>query len=324
MADYLKAGIDVIETEAAALQELAGRLDQGFSQAVQVLLGCRSKVVVTGLGKSGHIARKIASTLCSTGTPAVFLHASEAGHGDLGIYSPGDPVIVVSKSASTAELVHVTPVFKQKGSQLIGILGRTQGPLAELADIVLDASVLREADPLGIVPTASTVTTLALGDALAGALMQARNVTEAEFARNHPSGQLGRNLLLSVADVMHPLARCAVVQQEATMKEVVTAMTEFPLGAALVMNGEACLLGLVTDGDLRRALAGEADVRTLSTAGLMTADPACIDPSASLQTAIRMMEERPSQIAVLPVTDASNGQPLGLLRLHDVYQPPEA
>ncbi len=324
MADYLKAGIRVIEAEVAAMQELVGRLEIGFSDAVEVLLDCRSKVVVTGLGKSGHIARKIASTLCSTGTPAVFLHASEAGHGDLGIYTPGDPVIAVSKSASTAELVHVAPVFKQKGSKLIGIFGRKQGPLAELADIVLDASVIREADPLGIVPTASTITTLALGDALAGALMEARNLTEAEFARNHPSGQLGRNLQLTVADVMHSLPNCAVVEQNTSLKKLVISMTDYPLGAALIMDGKERLCGLVTDGDLRRALAGDEDVRNMSAAHLMNSDPICIQSDASLQDAVCIMEDRPSQIAVLPVTEASTGRPLGLLRLHDVYQPREA
>ena len=324
MADYLKAGIRVIEAEVAAMQELVGRLERGFSDAVEVLLHCRSKVVVTGLGKSGHIARKIASTLCSTGTPAVFLHASEAGHGDLGIYTPGDPVIAVSKSASTAELVQVAPVFKQKGSKLIGILGRKQGPLAELADIVLDASVVREADPLGIVPTASTITTLALGDALAGALMEARNLTEAEFAYNHPSGQLGRNLQLTVADVMHSLANCAVVEQNTSLKKLVISMTDYPLGAALIMDGKDCLCGLVTDGDLRRALAGDEDVRSMSAGYLMNSDPICIQPDASLQDAVCIMEDRPSQIAVLPVTETLTGRPLGLLRLHDVYQPREA
>ena len=324
MADYLKAGIRVIEAEVAAMQELVGRLERGFSDAVEVLLDCRSKVVVTGLGKSGHIARKIASTFCSTGTPAVFLHASEAGHGDLGIYTPGDPVIAVSKSASTAELIHLAPVFKQKGSKLIGILGRKQGPLAELADIVLDASVIREADPLGIVPTASTITTLALGDALAGALMEARNLTEAEFARNHPSGQLGRNLQLTVADVMHSLPNCAVVELNTSLKKLVISMTDYPLGAALIMDGNDRLCGLVTDGDLRRALAGDEDVRNMSAAHLMNSDPICIQPDASLQDAVCIMEDRPSQIAVLPVTEASTGRPLGLLRLHDVYQPREA
>ena len=324
MADYLKAGIRVIEAEVAAMQELVGRLERGFSDAVEVLLDCRSKVVVTGLGKSGHIARKIASTFCSTGTPAVFLHASEAGHGDLGIYTPGDPVIAVSKSASTAELIHVAPVFKQKGSKLIGILGRKQGPLAELADIVLDASVIREADPLGIVPTASTITTLALGDALAGALMEARNLTEAEFARNHPSGQLGRNLQLTVADVMHSLPNCAVVELNTSLKKLVISMTDYPLGAALIMDGKERLCGLVTDGDLRRALAGDEDVRSMSAAHLMNSDPICIQPDASLQDAVCIMEDRPSQIAVLPVIEASTGRPLGLLRLHDVYQPREA
>ncbi len=321
MSNYLKTGLEVIEAEIAALQGMSARLGQEFSDAVEVLLGCRTKVVITGLGKSGHIARKIASTFCSTGMPAVFLHASEAGHGDLGIYCPGDPVIVISKSASTSELVHVAPILRQKGSKLIGILGRPQGPLADASDIVLDISVPREADPLGIVPTSSTVATLAMGDALAGALMQGRGITEKDFAKNHPAGQLGRNLLLTVGDVMHPLQNTAVVRQDASLKEVVIAMTQHPLGAALVMNGEDQLRGIITDGDLRRALAGVEDIRELNAERLMTADPICIQPAALLQEAVQMMEDRPSQIAVLPVSEGGTGIPIGLLRLHDVYQP---
>jgi arabinose-5-phosphate isomerase len=321
MSNYLKTGLEVIAAEIAALQGVSARLGHEFSDAVEVLLGCKTKVVVAGLGKSGHIARKIASTFCSTGMPAVFLHASEAGHGDLGIYSPGDPVIVISKSASTSELVHLAPVLRQKGSKLIGILGRPKGPLADASDIILDISVPREADPLGIVPTSSTVATLAMGDALAGALMQARGITENDFAKNHPAGQLGRNLLLTVGDVMHPLQNTAVVRQDASLKEVVIAMTQHPLGAALVMNGKDQLRGIITDGDLRRALAGVEDIRELNAERLMTTDPICIQPAALLHEAVQMMEDRSSQIAVLPVSEGSAGIPIGLLRLHDAYQP---
>ncbi len=323
MNDYLKSGLDVIEAEMSAIQAMADRLGDSFKEAVQELLNCRTKVVVTGLGKSGHIARKITSTFNSTGMPAVFLHASEAGHGDLGIYSPGDPVIVISKSGSTAELVHVVPDLKQSGSKLIGILGRMHGPLADAADILLDASVAREADPLGIVPTSSTVVALAIGDALAGALMKAHSFTEKDFARNHPSGQLGRNLLLTVGDVMHPLEKTAVVRQNTSLKECVTAMTRFALGAALVMNDDAELLGIITDGDLRRAIAEGEDIRAMTASCLMTPNPVCVHPAATLQQAIEIMEDRPSQIAVLPVTDETSGKPLGILRLHDVYQPGE-
>ncbi len=321
MQEYLDAGRAVIGEEVAALEEVALSLDENFAEAVEILLNCKSKVVVSGIGKSGHIGRKIAATFSSTGLPAAFLHASEAGHGDLGLYSPGDTVIAISRSGSTGELVHLAPLFKQEGSKLICIVGRKNCILGELADVTLEALVNREADPLGIVPTSSALVALAMGDALAGAVMHAKGVDERDFARFHPAGQLGRRLLLSIGDVMHPLDKCAVVEPHVSLRELVIEMTQNPLGAALVMKDRRELLGIITDGDLRRALANEENVMDLTSNQLMTANPTCIATDASLHDAVKTMEERTSQISVLPVTDAQTGTAIGLVRLHDVYQP---
>lgn len=318
--DYLDAGRQVIGEEVAALERVAFSLDERFAEAVEILLGCRTKVVVTGIGKSGHIARKLAATFCSTGVPATFLHASEAGHGDLGMYSPGDTVIAISRSGNTGELVYLAPFFKQKGSKFICIVGRRECALANVADVVLEAVVEREADPLGIVPTTSALVALAMGDALAGAVMKAKGVSEQDFARYHPAGQLGRRLLLSVQDVMHPLAKCAVVEEGVGLRELVIAMTEYPLGAALVaIPGKPH--AIITDGDLRRVLAKVEDLSGLAARNLMTVDPVSIRSDASLHDAVRVMEERDSQISVLPVADGETKATVGLLRLHDVYQP---
>jgi arabinose-5-phosphate isomerase len=321
MQEYLDAGRQVIGEEVAALEEVALSLDERFAEAVEILLNCKSKVIVTGIGKSGHIGRKMAATFSSTGLPAAFLHASEAGHGDLGMYSPGDTVIALSRSGSTGELVHLAPLFKQEGSKLICIVGRQNCILGDLADVCLEAVVDREADPLGIVPTSSALVALAMGDALAGAVMKAKGVNENDFARFHPAGQLGRRLLLSVGDVMHPLTRCAVVHPEVTLRELVIAMTRYPLGAALVIGDNSELKGIITDGDLRRALANETNVMDLKSNVLMTENPTCIETSASLHDAVRVMEERKSQISVLPVRDGESNKVVGLVRLHDVYQP---
>jgi arabinose-5-phosphate isomerase len=321
MQEYLDAGRAVIGEEVAALEEVALSLDENFAEAVKILLNCKSKVVVSGIGKSGHIGRKIAATFSSTGLPAAFLHASEAGHGDLGLYSPGDTVIAISRSGSTGELVHLAPLFKQEGSKLICIVGRKNCLLAELADVTLEALVNREADPLGIVPTSSALVALAMGDALAGAVMHAKGVDESDFARYHPAGQLGRRLLLSIGDVMHPLEKCAVVEPDVSIRELVIEMTQNPLGAALVMKDRRELLGIITDGDLRRALAKEENVMDLTSEQLMTANPTCIASTASLHDAVKTMEERESQISVLPVNDVQSETAIGLVRLHDVYQP---
>ncbi|HYL73575.1 MAG TPA: KpsF/GutQ family sugar-phosphate isomerase [Bryobacteraceae bacterium] len=316
----LQAAREAMEIEAAAIATAARRLDGNLSRAVDLILGQSGKVVVTGLGKSGHVARKIVATLCSTGTPAVFLHAAEASHGDLGIYAPGDPTLMVSKSGSTAELLGIIPFLRDLPSPRIGILGNPASPLAAQMDVVLDASVQRESDPDNLAPTASTTVALSLGHAFAVALMRARNFGVEDFGRFHPGGHIGRSVRLTAGDALHGPDDVAWAKPDDTLKQVVIAMTQRPLGAACVVDGAGQLLGLITDGDLRRALQTHDDIRTLRAADVMTTNPITIAPEARLLDALRVMEDRPSQISVLPVVDPVTRHCLGLLRVHDIYR----
>ncbi len=288
---------------------------------MDIVLAHSGKIVVTGIGKSGHVARKLVATLCSTGTSAVFLHPAEAVHGDLGIYTPGDPTVLLSKNGSSRELLALVPILREFHSPLIGILGSKSSPLARQMDVRLDASVEREADPHNMAPTASAVTAMALGHALAIALMCARQFTPREFSRFHPGGQLGRNLLLAVREAMHGADEIAMVSPGASLKEVIIAMTRRPMGGACVVGADGALAGFITDGDLRRALTTHDDIRELSAEDAMTRSPVTIGPDATLGDALERMERRPSQISVLPVVDEA-GRALGLLRLHDVYLSP--
>jgi arabinose-5-phosphate isomerase len=315
--EWLAAARAAMEIEAAALERAAARLDGDLIRAVELVLAHSGKVVVTGIGKSGHIARKIVATLCSTGTAAVFLHPAEAVHGDLGIYTPGDPTILISKNGSSRELLALVPLLREFRSPLIGILGSTASPLAERVDVLLDASVEREADPHNLAPTASAVTALAIGHALAIALMCARHFTPEEFGRYHPGGQLGRNLRLSVREAMHAGEDAVCVTPETSLREVIIAMTRRPLGGACVVGVGGTLAGFVTDGDLRRALTNHDDIRQMLARDVMTARPVTVGPDATLGEALELMERRPSQISVLPVVDEA-GRALGILRLHDI------
>ncbi|MGD0299660.1 MAG: KpsF/GutQ family sugar-phosphate isomerase [Bryobacteraceae bacterium] len=317
---WLEAAREAMEIEAEAIRTAGRRLDDNLARAVDVILAHPGKVVVTGLGKSGHVARKIVATLCSTGTPAVFLHAAEASHGDLGIYAPGDPTLMVSKSGNTAELLDLIPFLRGLPSQRIGILGNPQSPLAAAMDVVLDASVEREADPDSLAPTASATVALVLGHALTVALMRARNFSVDDFGRFHPGGHLGRSLRLTVSEVLHGREEIAWAWPEDSLKKVVIAMSHYPLGAACVTDAAGKLIGLITDGDLRRALEAHDDIRGLAAVDVMTANPITVSPQARLMDALRLMEDRPSQISVLPVIDPANGQCLGLLRVHDIYR----
>ncbi|KRP09334.1 MAG: hypothetical protein ABR95_01950, partial [Sphingobacteriales bacterium BACL12 MAG-120813-bin55] len=272
--------------------------------------------IICGIGKSGAIAQKLTATLCSTGTRAVFLHAAEAVHGDLGVYTPGDPVILISKSGATPEMVRLIPWFKENNSVVIAIIGNLNSPIAEQADYVLNASVEREADPLNLAPTASSTVALALGDALAVALMEARKFTAEDFARNHPGGQLGRNLLLKVRDVMHPLETVAVLPKDAGFRDLILALSSHNLGAACIIENRQ-LLGIVTDGDIRRSLLHASSTDAIKVADIMTEKPVFTTPDATLREAIEIMENRPSQISVLPVLE--NTICVGLVRIHDIY-----
>ncbi len=308
-----------METESEAIACAAARLDDSFLAAVRLIQEHSGKVVVTGLGKSGFVAQKLAATMCSTGTPAVFLHPVDALHGDVGIYAPGDPTILLSKSGTTLELLRLIPVLRGVNSPLIGIIGNRTSPLGREMDIVLDASVRAEADPFNLAPTASSAVATAVGDALALAIRHARQLTPEDFAQLHPAGQLGRNLRVTVRQVMHTGDEVAWATRESSMKSVILAMNHCPLGAACVRGDNGELLGLITDGDLRRALEMNDDIRRVRAGDLMTAHPVTVDPDTSLQDALRLMEDRPSQISVLPVVE--NQQCVGLVRLHDLYQP---
>ena len=317
----LEVGRQSMQAEAAAIQIAADRLGESFERALDVILESNSKLVICGIGKSGHIGTKLAATLSSCGIPSVFLHAAEAIHGDLGVYQPGDPTIVLSKSGSTSEVLRLMPMFKKFKSPVIAIVGNMDSPIAKGADVVLDGTVEREADPLNLMPTSSSTVSLAIGDALAAALVQARDFTKEEFATFHPGGQLGRNLLMTVGDVMHVAEQVACARSEETLREVVIRMTKYPLGGACVVDGDGCLAGIITDGDIRRLLSLAGDILNFRVGDCMTKSPISTQPSMSLGDAVRIMEDRSSQISVLPVVASEGGKLIGLLRLHDAYQP---
>jgi len=311
---------EVMNKEALSINKAAGRLtDSSFTKAVEILLNAKSKIVVCGIGKSGHVGKKLSATLCSTGSPACFLHPSEAVHGDLGIHQHGDPVIFLSNSGTTPELIALEPIFRSRGAKIVGLLGNVESPLGEKADVVIDASVDKEADPLGIVPTASFAVASSLGDALSSTLMKRRNFSENEYAQTHPAGQLGRNLILRVSDVLHAPNKVACVEKNTLMKDVVIKMTHRSLGAACVLVGNK-LIGIVTDGDLRRGLQENENLLSLTAESIMTNNPTTISPNATLGDALHFMETgRATPVSLLPVVEDQTMNFLGLLRLHDIY-----
>lgn len=310
-----------IQASIDALQVGASRLGTSFLEALALLSRHKGKTLICGLGKSGYAAKKTAASLCSIGKPAFFLNPLEALHGDLGVYHKGDPTIFFSRSGSTAELVRLLPLLKRLGSPLIAITGNPKSILAKEADIFLDASISREGDPLGLLPSTSVILSLALADALIAALIHEQDFKSADFAAFHPAGQLGKNLLHTVQDTMHPKAKVACVGVNAKVKEAIIQMTQKPLGAACVLDetGEK-LLGLITDGDLRRALLAYEEIKELQAKDIMSSRPLTIEPGYLLAEALKHMERASKQVSVLPVVDA-NQRLLGLLRLHDIYQP---
>ncbi|MDH5824004.1 KpsF/GutQ family sugar-phosphate isomerase [Luteimonas sp. RD2P54] len=317
-ADFAASGRRVIEIETRALQALGGRIDGAFSAACRVILGCRGRVVCTGMGKSGHIARKIAATLASTGTPAFYVHPGEAGHGDLGMITDADAVLALSYSGESDEILMLLPVLRRQGNPLIAMTGRAQSTLAREADVHLDVSVAEEACPLHLAPTASTTATLAAGDALAVALLEARGFTADDFARSHPAGALGRRLLLHIADVMHTGAAIPQVAEDASLGDVLLEMSRKRLGMTAVVDGEGRLAGLFTDGDLRRMLADERiDVRATRIVEIMTRTPVTIDADALAVEAARLMETH--KINALLVVD-SERRVVGALNIHDLLR----
>ncbi|MBU0529074.1 KpsF/GutQ family sugar-phosphate isomerase [bacterium] len=311
---------NILKAEARELLKVADRIDESVVKAAKIILKHDGKVVVCGVGKSGLIGQKIVATFCSTGTQSVFLHASDALHGDLGVYRPGDPTILISKSGATDEVVRLIPLLREFNSPLIGIIGNNDSTLADMVDVVLDSTVSSEADPLGVVPTNSTTVTMAIGDALAAVLMTAKKFNQEDFARFHPGGNLGRRLKLLVRDIMTPLEKVAVVLPQQSIKEAILLMTKNPQGAALVSDDSKKLIGLITDGDLRRGFAQNENINELKVIDVMNNKPIFIYSNARLQDAVTLMEDRISQIAVLPVLDENDDKCVGLLRLHDIYQ----
>jgi len=311
-ASLMKLGRSVIQIEAAAVAQLEARIDQQFVRACELLLACEGRIVVCGIGKSGHIGAKLAATLASTGSPAFFVHAAEASHGDLGMFKHNDVAIGISYSGNSAELMTLIPGIKRLGIPLISLCGETESPLAMAADVALSTRVEREACPLGLAPTASTTATLALGDALAIALLSARGFTEDDFARSHPGGRLGRRLLLHVKDVMVSGDACPRCLDSATLSDALVEISSKGLGMVTLVNDRHELTGLFTDGDLRRTFEQDVDIRKLTIGGLMTRNPATITGDALAIGAVTKMQEL--RITSLPVVQGTTVE--GVVTMH--------
>ncbi|MET3651799.1 KpsF/GutQ family sugar-phosphate isomerase [Dyella japonica] len=308
----------VIATEAATIRALEPRIGPEFVEACRLIMGCAGRVVVTGMGKSGHVARKIAATLASTGTPAFFVHPGEASHGDLGMILPQDIVLALSNSGETDEVLFILPVIKRQGIPLIAITGNAHSSLADQANVHLDASIAAEACPLGLAPTASTTAALVMGDALAIALLEARGFTSEDFARSHPAGSLGRRLLLHISDVMHTGEGIPAVPPNASLTTALMEMTRKHLGMTAVVDADHRLLGVFTDGDLRRALDDDdLDLRGATVAELMTRGPKTIGADKLAIEAAQLMEKHQIH-ALLVVNDQQ--QVVGALNIHDLLR----
>lgn len=315
--ELIEHGRAVIQLEADAVQVLAGRIDETFAKACQLILDTQGRIVVVGMGKSGHIGGKIAATLASTGTPAFFVHPGEASHGDLGMITPEDSVIAISNSGETDEILTILPIIKRMDIKLIALTGSTESSLAKQADITIDVGVEQEACPLNLAPTSSTTVTLAVGDALAVALYKARGFNAEDFARSHPGGKLGRRLLLYVSDIMHTGENIPAVTNEATLRAGLLEMTSKGLGMVSVIDQDNKLVGILTDGDLRRILNKGTDVYTAKITDVMTPDPRTTTPDRLAAEIVQMM--RTQSINGLVVVDSEN-HVVGALNMHDLLR----
>jgi len=309
----------VLRVEAQAILDLAERIDENFSRAVELLYQCRGKVILMGMGKSGLVARKIASTFASTGTPSFFLHPAEGLNGDFGMLAKEDVVIAISNSGETRELIEALPLIKRYGNRLITLSGNPKSTLAKAGDVHLNIHVKEEACPLGLAPTASTTATLALGDALAVTLMVKRGFKESDFALLHPGGVLGKRLLLRVEDLMHVGDAFPIVSEKALMKEAIFQITSKRLGVTGVCDQEGRLVGVITDGDLRRALEKFSDLLNRQASEVMTRNPKWIERDALAATAVRKMEEY-SITSLFVFNDPSDRIPVGIIHLHDLLK----
>jgi arabinose-5-phosphate isomerase len=316
-SSFEQLGREVIQLEAEALQTLATRVDGQFAEACRLVLACQGRVIVTGMGKSGHIGGKIAATLASTGTPSFFVHPGEASHGDLGMITPADVVLAISNSGETAEILTILPIIKRMGVKLIALLGNTNSSLARQADAILFAGVEKEACPHNLAPTASTTAALAIGDALAVTLLKSRGFTREDFARAHPAGSLGRRLLLYVNDVMHTGATIPQVGEDANLREALLEMTGKGLGMTGVVDRHGALVGIFTDGDLRRVLARGVDVYNAKITDVMTRNPKTTRADRLAVEIVQLMQTL--KINGLFVVDEKN-HVLGALNMHDLFR----
>ena len=312
--------IETLQLEAQAVAQLVERIDDDFEAAVRAILDCKARVVVTGMGKSGHVGRKIAATLASTGTPAFFMHPAEAFHGDLGMVTTDDIVIAISNSGESSEVVNILSIIHRIGARIIAMCGRRKSQLGRSADYYIDIGVEREACPLGLAPTSSTTATLAMGDAIAMALMAARDFKKEDYALYHPGGALGRKLLLTVANVMHTGDENPVVPYHTTAKDALFFMTDKRLRAVSVVDADGKFIGLVTDGIIRRALAQDYTFLDKDVESIMFTTPLTIAPDKMAATALSVMEKhQPRPVTVLPVVDAA-GVPVGIVHLTDLLR----
>ena len=310
-------GRAVIETEAAAITALLQRLDAGFEKACHYLLECKGRIVVTGMGKSGHIGNKVAATLASTGSPAFFVHPGEASHGDLGMITPQDVVLALSNSGETSELLTILPLLKRLGTPMIAMTGNPVSTLARESEIHLDVSVEKEACPLGLAPTSSTTAALVMGDALAVALLEARGFTAEDFALSHPGGSLGRRLLLHVGDIMHSGEALPVVLEQATLHDALEMMSAKGLGMTAVVDDQGRLSGVYTDGDLRRTLNKPVDIHRLEVSEVMTRQCKTVAPDMLAAEALQLMDEKKIN-GLLVVNDQQ--QLIGAFNMHDLLR----
>ncbi len=314
---FIELGLAVIKTEADAVAALSDRLGDEFQRACELVLNCAGRIVVTGMGKSGHIANKVAATLASTGTPSFFMHSGEASHGDLGMITADDVVIALSNSGETSEITLLLPLLKRLGIPLIAFTGKADSTLARQADIHLDVSVEREACPLGLAPTSSTTAALVMGDALAVAVLEARGFTEEDFALSHPGGNLGRRLLLRVADVMHSGKGIPLVEAGSTLEQTLVEMTDKGLGMSGVVDAAGRLVGIYTDGDLRRTFEKMPDIANARGDDYRTRVPVTIESHRIAGEALKIMHDR--KINALMVVDTDGGVQ-GALNMHDLLR----
>jgi len=312
-----RKGQEVVRIEAEALAALADRIDENFEKAVDLILACKGRVIVSGMGKSGLVAEKIVATMNSTGTPAMFLHPADAVHGDLGMVRKEDVVVCVSKSGDTAEVIQLIPMFKRIGVPIISMVGNRKSPLARASKIVLDVSVKEEACPFDLAPTASTTATLALGDALAVALLEKREFTKEDFAMYHPGGHLGKRLLLKTEEIMVRDKAVPVVRHDVPLRDAILEMTTKRLGATCVVDGKGRLLGIITDGDLRRLLQKTDDVKSVTAEMVMSRGPKTIRKDMLAALALQEMES--FNITQLVVVDGDQ-KPIGMVHLHDLVK----